>query len=83
MTPEERNELRLSVLKELYDFHFANNGRSALFKIESDEDKEKLLALEYLDGKGLANHKIMYKGAYDAKITSYGIDLIETNGSLR
>lgn len=84
MTPEERNELRMKLLKDLYDYNFEKGGREAQINIEdTPEGREKVVALQYLNDKNLINSKLFHKSAYQAKITAYGIDVIETGRSLR
>ncbi|MBY0052293.1 hypothetical protein ABE205_19485 [Brevibacillus agri] len=85
MTPEQRNQKRLELLKQLYDYHFENGGRSAQISIEKEGkvDNELVTAIQYLDDKRLIESKVMHRSAYLAKITAYGIDLIESGGSLR
>jgi hypothetical protein len=74
-----RQELRNRLLNELYEHHFDKGGREVQFDIKEndEENKEQLLALEYLAGKGLIDFKRFHKGAYIGKITSYGIDFVE------
>ncbi|GED35084.1 hypothetical protein P9G84_22105 [Brevibacillus centrosporus] len=85
MTPEQRNQARLDLLKELYDYHFQNGGRAASINTEKEgkTDNELVTAIQYLDDKNLIEGKILHRAAYQAKITAYGIDLIESGGSLR
>jgi hypothetical protein len=85
MTPEQRNQNRLQLLKDLYEAHFKNGGRAVTVGIEKNGqiDQELVTALQYLDDKRLIDAKMLHRGAYQARITAYGIDLIETGGSLR
>ncbi|MFY0545468.1 hypothetical protein [Brevibacillus sp. H7] len=85
MTSDQRNEYRLSLLKDLYDEHFKHGGSAITVKVEKDGkiDQELVTALQYLDDKRLLDSKILHRGAYQARITAYGIDLIETGGNLR
>jgi hypothetical protein len=73
----ERINLRISMLKRLYDQHFDNDGKESKITLEP-EDTEERLALSYLADKGLACCRPT-KGAveYMAKITADGIDFIE------
>lgn len=85
MTPEQRNQKRLELLKDLYDHHFQSGGRNAQINIEKDGtiDNELVTAILYLNDKNLIDSKVLHRAAYQAKITAYGIDLIEQGGSLR
>ena len=80
MTINEKQELRMNLLKELYEYNEKTGGnekqipRSVPMK---EEDKDMILAYEYLEGKGLISFKLFHKTAYVAKITSYGIDHVE------
>ena len=80
MTIKEKQELRMSLLKDLYDHNEETGGKEKQVPRNvpmNDEDKEIVLAYEYLDGKGLITFKIFHKSAYKAKITSPGIDYVE------
>ncbi|WP_144700179.1 hypothetical protein [Fictibacillus phosphorivorans] len=72
-----RQQLRKSVLNELYDYHFENNGayKDVAQEISSHETN---LAYEYLSGKGYIIFKAANKTIANAKITSQGIDIIES-----
>ena len=80
MTIKEKQELRMSLLKDLYDHNEATGGSEKQVPRNvpmDDDDKEIVLAYEYLDGKGLISFKNFHKTAFKAKITSYGIDYVE------
>lgn len=80
VTIKEKQELRMSLLKELYDHNEKTGGAEKQVPRNvpmSDEDKEIFLAYEYLDGKRLITFKNFHKSAYKAKITSHGIDYVE------
>lgn len=88
MSPTERKQLRLDILKELYDYHFANNGESKSVVQEVNSDSERKLAYEYLEDKGLIYLKLETAGLErrvyqaDAKINARGIDSIESEQEL-
>lgn len=70
----------MKLLKELYDHNEETGGEEKEIPIDTltnEEDKKIFLAYEYLDDKGLISFKPLHKLAYEAKITSYGIDFIE------
>lgn len=74
----ERASLRISLLKEIYDFHFLNSGFPKSIVVEM-KDNEKKLALMYLEGKGFIELLHLDNPAFmEAKITSYGIDEVES-----
>lgn len=77
MTIDERKELRLKILQELYDYYFSNNGSGKTFDRNSLKG-EDFLAYKYLLDKNLI--KDVKLGGNDPvyQITPYGIDLIES-----
>ncbi|MFC4768729.1 hypothetical protein [Effusibacillus consociatus] len=76
---DKRKELRLALLKDLYEHHFTHKGEPKVIPREPNEDSEHVLAYEYLKDKGLAEFKVYHKSAYQAKITASGIDFVESN----
>lgn len=78
MTGEERKELRMKLLQEHYDYHFANNGLGKQLT-RNRIDSEQNLAYQYLEEK-----KLIIKHSdgreFDYKISAYGIDQIESKG---
>lgn len=82
LTIEERQDLRKEILKDLYDYHFENNGRKKDAAQEASSH-ETNLAYEYLSGKGYIEYNVRNNGLFaDAKVTSYGIDIVEQNEEL-
>ena len=80
MTIDEKRELRLTLLKELYDYNEETGGDGKVIPANEPmnaEDKNRFLAYEYLEEKGLIYFKPHYDSAYIAKINSYGIDHVE------
>jgi hypothetical protein len=77
MTSKERQELRLSILQDLYTWHFENKGVEAQLSLEGVPD-ENLLAYEYLKEKHLIEMSRMGRSYLVVKITAYGIDHIES-----
>lgn len=75
---EERKSLRLSLLKELYDYYFENNGMEMPFMIDEANDKERELAYQYLIDKNLVLLRLLRGSMYGYKITAQGIDVIES-----
>jgi hypothetical protein len=78
----EKKALRLEKLRSLYDHNEKHGGREAHIKYDdlhsNEEDKVNHLAYEYLEDKGLINYKILGRNYYQAKITSRGIDFVES-----
>ncbi|MDP7980468.1 hypothetical protein [Bacillus multifaciens] len=82
LTLNKRKTLRENLLKELYDYHLKSGGEALYIYLDvyvSEEDKEKHVAYEYLNDKGLIEYKSFSKDKYMAKITSYGIDTVENS----
>jgi hypothetical protein len=80
MTIDEKRELRITLLKELYDHNEETGGDEKEIPINTptdENDKNMILAYEYLKDKGLISFKLFHKTAYTAKITSVGIDYVE------
>lgn len=79
MTIDEKRELRLTLLKELYDYNEETGGYKEIIINDPmmEEDKNRFLAYEYLEDKGLIHFKPYHESAYIAKINSYGIDHVE------
>lgn len=80
MTIDEKKELRMNLLKELYDYNEKTGGHEKQVPRNvpmKDEDKDMILAYEYLEGKGWISFKPFHKSAYVAKISAYGIDYVE------
>jgi hypothetical protein len=75
MTFAERKTLRLNLLKELYDYHFANNCN--MFGLRALKE-EAALAYKYLECKGFIAYSDCYQHGSIA-ITPAGIDYIEEN----
>ncbi|MEW4370102.1 hypothetical protein [Paenibacillus kandeliae] len=80
-TIEERQQLRIQLLQDLYDYHFGPDERS--FHLPGPKknsgpltDKETRLAYDYLSKKGLIEIKDIV-GYIHFSITPNGIDLIE------
>ncbi len=77
MTYEERKALRMSLLTELYHYHF-QHGRSKQVSLhELNEDIELKLAYQYLADKQLITMHSSNGTLYHYKITANGIDLTE------
>lgn len=75
MTFTEKKELRVNLLKKLYQYYFDSNG--SWYSIKYNEN-EINLAYKYLEDKGL----IIYSDTYQQgsiMITTAGIDFIEEN----
>jgi hypothetical protein len=87
MTYEERNKLRIDLLKELYNKCF-ERGSMKVSVLPDFNDNEKKLAYFYLEQKGLirletqvvSGEKFLQAYAY---ITARGIDVVETDSPLR
>ncbi|MEI4622143.1 hypothetical protein KFD70_19135 [Bacillus pfraonensis] len=82
LTLNERETLRKNLLKELYNYHFENNGDALSVYLDvyvSEEDRQKHLTYEYLNGKGLIEYRPFSKDRRIVKITSYGIDTVENS----
>jgi len=79
MTIDEKRELRLTILKELYNHNEETGGYKEITINDpmTEEDKNRFLAYEYLEDKGLIYFKPFHESAYTAKINSYGIDYVE------
>jgi len=82
MNVAEKKDLRKMKLSELYNHNEKTGGRDAHIRFSdltsNEENKQEHLAYEYLAYKGLIHYKINANNNYYlAKITSYGIDLIE------
>ena len=74
----ERSAIRIAVLKELYDYNFANGGKAKDIKSEVS-DNEKRATLIYLADKNLVELIDFDHPAFpEARITAYGIDEIES-----
>lgn len=86
MEYEQRHELRKQKLKELYEYHYENDGGWKNV-IDEVKDTETHLAYKYLGGKGLIEYKekSVSGGIFfaDAQINPIGIDLVETNRDIR
>lgn len=77
-TWRERGAIRKAVLKELYDYNFANGGKAKDIKSEVSNN-EKRTALIYLADKNLVELINFDHPAFpEARITAYGIDEIES-----
>lgn len=80
MTAEDRKRLRVKLLQELYDHHFNSNGLGKqLDKHGVEKDHELNLAYQYLEEKNLISIKYFGGSIFYYKITSYGIDSIESS----
>ena len=80
MTINEKQELRMNLLKELYEYNEKTGGNEKQIPRNvpmKDEDKDVILAYEYLEGKGLISFKLLHKSAFVAKISAHGIDYVE------
>jgi hypothetical protein len=82
MKVEEKKAFREQKLKELYDLNEKNAGREVHVRYtdlhNNEKDKQEHLALEYLADKGLITYKMLARNYYMAKITSFGIDYVES-----
>jgi hypothetical protein len=81
---KERINLRLTLLKKLYDDYFNNYGNEVKIIFDQHE-AEKRLALRYLTDKRLLNCRLVKDDPvqeFVAKITAKGIDVVETEISL-
>lgn len=80
MTVKEKQELRMKLLKELYDHNEETGGEEKEISRNTPmtaEEKNIFLAYEYLNDKELIYFKPLHKLAYEAKITHKGIDFVE------
>lgn len=75
----DRKALRYTLMKELYDYYFQNNGMEMPFMLDEAKDKEKNLAYQYLVEKNLIIVKQLRGAMYGYKITAQGIDVIESS----
>lgn len=81
MKIKERRELRINLLRELYNIYFdtVNNSNSKTISDNlAQEDKEKYLAYDYLINKNLIKDTKMGGITPKYSITVDGIDLIES-----
>lgn len=79
MIGEARKALRMKLLQELYDYHFANNGSgNRMDRHIVEKEPEFNLAYQYLEERNLISIKSYGGSFFDYKITSYGIDLVES-----
>lgn len=79
MTIEERKELRLKILRELYDHYFSNNGTGKSFN-QGQLNGEDQFAYNYLMDKGLIKDSRNGGNNPVYKITTHGMDAIESQG---
>lgn len=77
---EERKAKRKEVLKEIYN-HYFENGGTAYKVIKQDllNDREKELALLYLEEKRLIRIDKQGNTNFFIKATAYGIDEVENS----
>ena len=80
---EERINLRMSLLDELYNHHFKAVGEPKLISKEDLKEKEIYLAYRYLADKCLIEATAIsgagQSSSHRCKITVMGIDYIEKN----
>lgn len=84
MNIEQKKNLRLVFLKELYDYFFKEGGAGRKVTIGKEDKNEKVAAMLYLKEKGLVTFNCHEYGEFiDTKITANGIDLIESTEIFR
>ncbi len=78
LSPNGRKTYRLTLLREIYESYFKNNGEAYSTTVNKDEDFEKYYALQYLISKNYItrNSNVGYDD-YSLSITFEGIDLVE------
>ncbi|PKR86110.1 hypothetical protein [Heyndrickxia camelliae] len=80
LSVEERKDLRNKLLKELYDYHFANSSTKAKPIADEIRDNEYKSAYLYLVDKGLIElENFGHPALAGAKINAFGIDEVENN----
>lgn len=80
MTIDEKRELRITLLKELYDHNEETGGDGKEISVNepmNEENKNRFIAYEYLEDKGLIYFKPHDVITYMAKINANGIDYVE------
>lgn len=79
MSIVERKELRLKLLRDLYDWHFGNEGEHKTVRADDImvDREETILAYWYLSQKALITFRCTGGPCYEAAITAHGIDTIE------
>ena len=75
MNPEDRKNMRLELLKEIYDYHFDNKAET--FRIITRDDFEKASAIRYLISKNWITDKSSYD-EHIISITFEGMDRVES-----
>lgn len=74
----ERAQIRMAILKELYDYNFENGGKAKNISKEI-LDNEKRAAFIYLADKNLVELiRFEDRNFPEARITAYGIDEVES-----
>jgi hypothetical protein len=76
-TKTEREDLRVKLLKDLYEYHFSNGGK--VKSVATDiKDTEIKLAYVYLSEKGLIDLDNFSHQVFAAvRLNAYGIDEVE------
>lgn len=74
----ERAQIRMAILKELYDYNFENGGKAKNISSETS-DNEKRAALIYLADKNFVELiRFEHRTFPEARITAYGIDEVDS-----
>jgi hypothetical protein len=72
-----REHLRMKLLKDLYEYHFLNDGKVKAVATEI-QDIEIKLAYVYLSEKGLIDlDNFSHKVFAGVKLNAYGVDEVE------
>ncbi|WCK52490.1 hypothetical protein PP175_13600 [Aneurinibacillus sp. Ricciae_BoGa-3] len=77
MSYEERKQLRLNILEELYSVYFETGKGKVQEKTRFTDDLETNLAYQYLIEKRLIVEASAGGRNYEYRITDMGIDVIE------
>lgn len=78
MGPGDRRNIRIQILKELYDHHFCNGGSPKLVNLDGI-DSEIVLAYQYLAEKSYISFKrIDISRKYEVSLLANGIDKTES-----
>ncbi|QOY37979.1 hypothetical protein AWH56_010650 [Anaerobacillus isosaccharinicus] len=77
MELEEKKQLRLKILEELYEIYFKTGRGKGTLNYLKFEDMPTRTAYEYLINKGLISEKHESGNNFNYKITVVGIDLVE------
>lgn len=79
MTPKERKQYRLELLKEIYDYNFSNKNEPYEISVSKDEENgEKYLAIRYLEANEYVTSQPPHSMTeFNLRVAYKGIDLIE------